>query len=84
VFACNDRLAEALIVHCRRQRRPLPPLVGFDNAPVAEHLRLTTIGIPWHTMVTQAVALAVARLAGGTEPARLICLAHEPILRLTA
>lgn len=84
VFACNDRLAEALIVHGRKRRLRLPPLVGFDNAPVAEHLRLTTIGLPWHTMVTQAVALAAARLQGGTEPARLIGLAHEPILRLTA
>ena len=84
IFACNDRLAEALLVYCRKQRRPAPPLVGFDNAPVAERLRLTTIGIPWQTMVAQAVALAAARLAGGTEPARLISLAHEPILRLSA
>jgi len=84
IFACNDRLAEALLTYCRKQRRPAPPLVGFDNAPVAERLRLTTIGIPWQTMVAQAVALTVARIEGGTEPARLISLAHEPILRLSA
>ena len=84
IFACNDRLAEALIVFARRHRRPLPPLVGFDNAPIAEHLRLTTIGIPWRAMVDQAVELALARIQGSTAPARLICLAHEPITRLTA
>jgi len=84
IFACNDRLAEALIVYCRKHRCQAPPLIGFDNAPVAERLRLTTIGIPWQSMVGEAVALTVARLQGGMEPARLISLAHEPILRLTA
>ena len=84
IFACNDRLAEALIIHCRSNRLPLPPLVGFDNAPVAERLRLTTIGIPWQAMVTQAIALVTARLEGSTAPAKLVSLAHEPILRLTA
>ncbi|MBI5770649.1 MAG: substrate-binding domain-containing protein [Verrucomicrobia bacterium] len=83
VFACNDRLAEAVLLACREQKRPLPPLVGFDNAPIAEHLRLTTVGIPWHSMVNQAVALIVDRLQGGTDPARLVSLAHEPVLRLT-
>ncbi|WP_414660311.1 substrate-binding domain-containing protein [Horticoccus sp. 23ND18S-11] len=83
IFACNDRLAEAIIRHCRTHERALPPLVGFDNAPVAERLRLTTIGIPWGTMVTQAVELIAARLAGSTASARLISLAHEPTLRLT-
>jgi DNA-binding LacI/PurR family transcriptional regulator len=84
IFACNDRLAEALITHCRKSRVPLPPLVGFDNAPVAEHLRLTTIGIPWQAMVSHAVTLIAARLEGNAESARLVSLSHEPILRLTA
>jgi hypothetical protein len=84
IFTCNDRLAEALLLYCRKERCPVPPLVGFDNAPVSEHLRLTTIGIPWRAMVAQAAALTGVRLGGGTEPARLISLAHEPILRLSA
>ncbi len=83
IFTCNDRLAEALIEHCRTHRVPLPPLVGFDNAPVAERLRLTTVGIPWNAMVEQAARVVVARLQGGDEPARSISLAHEPIMRLT-
>ncbi|MSU48800.1 MAG: GntR family transcriptional regulator [Opitutus sp.] len=84
IFACNDRLAEAVMAHCAAAKRPLPPLVGFDNAPVAERLRLTTIGIPWGTMVSEAVQLIAARLRGSTDPARLISLAHEPIHRLSA
>ncbi len=83
IFACNDRLAEALITFCRSRRHQLPPLVGFDNAPIAEQLRLTTIGIPWNTMVTEAVNFATQRVAGGSSAARLVILAHEPVHRLT-
>ena len=64
-------------------RRPLPALVGFDNAPIAERLRLTTIGIPWGSMVAEAVKIVATRLAGGTDAARLGSLAHEPVQRLT-
>jgi DNA-binding transcriptional regulator YhcF (GntR family) len=84
IFACNDRLAEALIVHARLAGCALPPLVGFDNAPVAERLGLTTVGIPWTAMVEHAMELVTARLNGETELARLVSLAHEPVLRLTA
>jgi len=83
IFACNDRLAEALILACRMRRLPLPPLVGFDNAPIAEHLRLTTIGIPWSELVQQSMHLVEGRLHGSTSPGRLLCLAHEMIVRLT-
>jgi len=84
IFACNDRLAEAVIAVAKRSGRALPPLVGFDNAPVAERLRLTTIGIPWATMVAQALELIAIRLAGEAHGARVISLAHEPVLRLSA
>lgn len=84
IFACNDRLAEAVIAYCAAHAAARPPLVGFDNAPVAERLRLTTIGIPWATMVMQAVSVVAERLQGSTGSARLISLAHEPVMRLTA
>lgn len=84
IFACNDRLAEAVLGFCAENGVARPPLVGFDNAPVAERLHLTTIGIPWATMVAQAVHLVAERLRGGTGSARLISLAHEPVMRLTA
>jgi len=83
IFACNDPLAEALIRYCRLHRCPLPALVGFDNAPIAERLRLTTIGIPWGSMVAEAVKLVATRLGGGTDATRLVSLAHQPVLRLT-
>lgn len=83
IFACNDRLAEAVIGYCREHRRPVPPLVGFDNAPVAERLRLTTIGIPWETLAAVAAEICAARVGGGDAPARIVTLAHEPVMRLT-
>ncbi len=84
IFACNDRLSEALIREARARQCALPPLVGFDNAPVAEALRLTSIGIPWDAFVAVALEIIVARVGGSGEPARLQTLAHEPVLRLTA
>ena len=84
IFGCNDRLAQAVIEHARTLDLPLPPIVGFDNAPVAAGLGLTTIGIPWDTMVGEAVRIASERLAGGTGPARHITLAHDPVRRITA
>lgn len=84
IFAANDRLAEAVMAFCAERGVKRPPLVGFDNAPVAERLRLTTIGIPWTTMVAQAMHLIGERLAGSTASARFISLAHEPVMRFTA
>jgi hypothetical protein len=83
IFACNDRLAEAVIGYCRERGRPVPPLIGFDNAPVAERLRLTTIGIPWETLAAVAAEICAARVGGGDAPARIVTLAHEPVMRLT-
>jgi DNA-binding LacI/PurR family transcriptional regulator len=84
IFACNDRLAEAVIDHARELGASLPPLIGFDNAPVAERLRLTTIGIPWDSFVSHAVEIIKTRLGGGSGTAKLVSISHEPILRLTS
>lgn len=83
IFACNDRLAQAVIEFHRANKRELPPLVGFDNAPIAERLRLTTIGIPWSEMVKHAAERIAARLQGSTAAGRLTILPHEPVARLT-
>lgn len=83
VFCCNDRLAEAVLTHGRSTGRTLPPIIGFDNAPIARELGLTSVGIPWDAMVEQAVALVVARLDGDTTPAKHITLAHELVLRIS-
>jgi len=83
IFACNDRLAQAVLAAAAKSGRPVPPLVGFDNAPIATRLRLTSIGIPWAAFVAESIALIRVRLAGRTDGGRLVCLAHEPALRLT-
>ncbi len=81
IFACNDRLAQAVL----EARAPDgPPLVGFDDAPIAARLGLTTIGIPWAALVREAADLIEGRLGGHTGPARLVTLAHEPVLRFSA
>ena len=67
----------------RRHARPLPALAGFDNAPVAERLRLTTVGVPWSELVRHAADLVAARLRGDASPARVTILHHEPVHRLT-
>jgi hypothetical protein len=82
IFACNDRLAQAVLEYCRVHHLSIP-LVGFDNAPVAERLRLTTIGIPWEPFVTHVVEIILGRLAGDTARARVVSLSHDVVLRLT-
>jgi DNA-binding transcriptional regulator YhcF (GntR family) len=82
IFACNDRLAQAVLLEAR-ERGEVPPLVGFDNAPVAEQIGLTTIGIPWETLVADAVELIAARIGGDASAAKLITLAHEAVVRRT-
>lgn len=81
IFCCNDRLAEAIIQHCRTFARPLPPLVGFDDAPVADRLDLTTIAIPWPELTTAAVDVIRHRLATPTTTARHQTFTPRPIIR---
>ena len=50
VFATNDRLAQGFVEYCRSAGHAVPPIVGFDDAPVAEQLGLTTIAIPWQDL----------------------------------
>jgi len=64
LFCCNDRLAEAVHIYCERRGLACPPLIGFDDAPVAERLNLTTIAIPWDELVGGAVDVIKKRLSG--------------------
>jgi DNA-binding LacI/PurR family transcriptional regulator len=84
VFCVNDRLAEALLAHGHAAGLEIPPIVGHDNAPVAEALHLTTIETPWGEMIDAAVSIVRARLAGHAGPARHIVLTQRPVYRLTA
>jgi hypothetical protein len=60
IFCCNDRLAQAVVRRAADRARPRPRLVGFDDAPVARWLKLTTIAIPWEELV-DAVVGAIRR-----------------------
>ena len=81
LFCCNDRLAEGVIGFARAKNLDLPPIVGFDNAPVAEELNLTTIAIPWQEVVDTAVEIIKTRMAGCTKGARRQILAPTVVIR---
>jgi hypothetical protein len=81
VFCCNDRLAEAVVRWCRQHDIPLPPIVGFDGAPVSERLNLSTIAIPWAEIVAGAVGVIRRRLTADPTTASRQIFAPRPIIR---
>ena len=83
IFCANDRLAEGVMKYCQTSGIPLPPVIGHDNAPIAEELHLTTIETPWEEMISAAVEVVRKRLEGYSGPARQIFLAQRPVYRLT-
>ncbi len=81
IFCCNDRLAEGVVRYARREKIALPPIVGFDNAPIAEELNLTTIAVPWQEIVATATEIIKKRMAGNRAMARRQVFAPSPIVR---
>ncbi len=81
LFCCSDRLAEAALSCYQRLQIPAPAVIGFDNAPVAATLGLTTIGIPWQKVARSAAAIIKRRLDGQTDDASAIVLPLVPIIR---
>jgi len=81
VFCCNDRLAEGVLQYCKKARLTAPELIGFDDAPIAEVLDLTTISIPWNEMVEAALAIIRKRLRGDTSTSSRQILAPRPVIR---
>lgn len=81
VFCASDRLAEGVMLYARRARIACPPLIGFDDAPLAHDLNLTTIAIPWEGLVTGALSLIQRRMAGDTTTASQQIFAPRPIMR---
>lgn len=82
IFCCNDRLAQA--VHDSAPAAAPPRIVGFDNAPIAGKVGLSTIGLPWRELVATTCEIVGRRLAGHRGPARRLTLPHEPVPRHTA
>ena len=81
LFCCNDQLARAVLDYCRDHQLAPPPLVGFDDAPIAETLNLTTIAIPWDELIDGVVRLVKRRLAGDRATSSHQVFNPRPILR---
>ena len=81
IFCCNDQLASAIVTWCRERKQALPPLVGFDDAPIAEALDITTIAIPWEELVTGVSQLAARRLSGDRSTSSRQIFHPRPVIR---
>lgn len=81
IFCANDRIAEGLFLQAADMGQALPPLVGFDNAPIAEKLGFTTIAIPWSEMTLAATTIIRHRLTHHWGTGTHQVLAPRPILR---
>ncbi len=81
VFCVNDRLAEAVLTAAAGKSLRCPALVGFDDAPIAEKLDLTTIAIPWRAMIEAAGQIARRRLDGDTGPVAQMIFSPVPVIR---
>jgi DNA-binding transcriptional regulator YhcF (GntR family) len=81
LFCCSDRLAEATLICYQKLQIAAPAVIGFDNAPVAETLGLSTIGIPWEEVARVATAVIKKRLDGQTDHASAIVLPPVPVMR---
>lgn len=81
IFCCNDRLAEGISHYSARHGITPPPLIGFDNAPVAAGLNLNTIAIPWDGMVDAALDIIRRRIQGDRRTASQRILTPRPVLR---
>jgi DNA-binding transcriptional regulator YhcF (GntR family) len=81
IFCCNDLLAKSMIVHCQTQKLTCPPIIGFDNDPIAEELNLTTIEIPEQKMVGEALSIIRNRMLGDASQASRKILSCRPVMR---
>ena len=61
IFCCNDRFAQAVLRRTTDRGIPRPLIIGFDDAPIAQWLNLTTIAIPWEELVAAAVGAVKRR-----------------------
>ena len=83
IFACNDRLAQAVLEYCKDKAVSLPMLIGFDDAPIAETLHLSSIAIPWKAFAESTLRLVKQRLDGDHSSGTDVILRPHPVMRLT-
>ena len=83
LFACNDRLAQAVLQYCQDKAIKPPAMIGFDDAPIAETLHISSIAIPWKALAESTTRLVRQRLGGDHASGTDVILRPHPILRLT-
>ena len=83
VFCANDRLAQALLDTVTKRSISVPKVIGFDDAPIAEQMNLTTIAMPWQEIADNVVEVVQKRMSGDTSTAITRILAPRPVLRAT-
>lgn len=81
IFCCNDRLAHAVIDCFMQHDALLPPIVGFDDAPIADRLDLTTIAIPWRAMIDAVLDITRRRLNRQSTTSSHQILNPHPVIR---
>lgn len=81
VFCANDRLAEGLSRAARAHGWKLPALIGFDDAPIARQIGLSTIAIPWTELARTATAIVLERFRGSQAAAGRVIISPRPVLR---
>lgn len=69
IFAANDRLAQGTVITYRKNNQTPPLIVGYDDAPIAKQLSLTTIALPWQEIAKAVVQRVQLRLDGDLSPA---------------
>lgn len=81
IFCCNDNLAAAVLRWCEDQKVKCPPIIGFDDAPIAEKLNLTTISVPWDEIVVASVGTVRRRLGGDRSASSRQVFHPRPVIR---
>ncbi len=83
VFAANDRLAQGFLMACRDAGVSPPAVMGYDDAPIAERLGISTVALPWGALASLVVARARLRMSGVPSPACTVLLQPSAVLRRT-
>jgi len=81
IFCANDRIAEGLLRFSAHAGLPPAPIVGFDDAPIAEKLGITTIAIPWDELTQAAMNTVRQRLADHRGSGTHQVVAPRPVIR---
>ncbi|MCU0314997.1 MAG: GntR family transcriptional regulator [Fimbriimonadaceae bacterium] len=81
VFCGNDRIAEGLILYSQSQGLSVPDLIGFDGAPVSEHLNFSSIAVPWSEVAEATLRIIQKRIADPTGSTIHQVISPQPILR---